>query len=67
MDDQEGNGRDISHDWPFQSMGEYQKAIEYQENRLKIEIEISDRAGEGTPCGNLGDTYQSLVDDEKSR
>ena len=47
-------------------MGEYQKAIEYQENRLKIAIEIGDWAGEGTPYGNLGDTYQSLGDDEKS-
>ena len=40
----------------------------YQENRniKKIAIEISDRAGEGTPYGNLGDAYQSLGDDKKA-
>ena len=40
----------------------------YQENGniKKIAIEISDRAGEGTPYGNLGDAYQSLGDDKKA-
>ena len=41
----------------------------YQENRSikKIAIEISDRAGEGTPYGNdLGDAYQSLGDHKKA-
>ena len=59
MDDQDGNRlmEFIRDDWHFQSLGEYQKAIEYQENCLKIAIEIGDQAGEGTPYGNLGDTY----------
>ena len=29
------------------SLGDYRKAIEYQEKRLKIAVEIGDRAGEG--------------------
>ena len=66
MDDQDGNRIEfISDDWHLQSLGEYQKAIEYQENCLKIAIEIGDRAGEGTPYGNLGGAYQSLGDDKK--
>ena len=31
----------------YQSLGDYRKAIEYHEKRLKIAKEIGDRAGEG--------------------
>ena len=61
MDDQDGNRRDYSsYDWHFRSLGEY------QENCLKIAIEIGDRAGEGTPYWNLGDAYQWLGDNKKA-
>ncbi|CAH3043802.1 unnamed protein product [Pocillopora meandrina] len=36
------------------SLSEYQKAKEYHEKALAIAIEIGDRSGEGTTCGNLG-------------
>ena len=38
----------------YQSLGDYQKAIEYYKKHLKIAVEISDRAGEGKAPGNLG-------------
>ena len=41
----------------YQSLGDYRKAIEYHEKRLKIAIEIGDRAGEGRAYGNLGNAY----------
>ena len=67
MDDQNGTGKVyISHGRDFQSLGDYQKAIEYQEKQLKAAIEIGDRDGEGTACGNLGIAYQSLGDYRKA-
>ncbi|XP_074632061.1 uncharacterized protein LOC141890475 [Acropora palmata] len=50
----------------YQSLGDYQKAIEYHEKRLKIAKEIGDRAGEGRAYGNLGNAYQSLGDYQKA-
>ena len=44
----------------YQSLGDYRKAIEYNEKHLKIAIENGDRAGEGEAYGNLGNRYQSL-------
>ena len=41
----------------YQSLGDFQKAIEYHEKRLKIAKEIGDRAGEGGAYGNLGIAY----------
>ena len=41
---------------------DYGKAIEYYEKRLKVAIEIVDRAGERRAYGNLGNAYQSLGD-----
>ena len=38
----------------YQSLGDYRKAIEYHEKRLKIAQEIGDRSGEGAAYGNLG-------------
>ena len=46
----------------YQSLGDYQKAIEYHEKLLKIAQEIGDRYGEGAAYGNLGSTYESLGD-----
>ena len=50
----------------YQSLCEYQKAIEYHEKHLKIAIEIGDRAGEGRAYGNLGNAYQSLCEYQKA-
>ena len=49
-----------------QSLGDYQKAIEYHEKDLKIAKEIGDRAGEGAAYGNLGNAYDSLGDYQKA-
>ena len=45
----------------YQSLGDYQKAIEYHEKRLKIAIEIGDRDIEGRAYGNLGIGYGHWV------
>ena len=50
----------------YESLGDYQKAIEYHEKRLKVAKEIGDRAGEGAGYGNLGNAYQSLGDYQKA-
>ena len=44
----------------YDSLGDYQKVIEYHEKRLKISKEIGDRAGEGRAYVNLGSAYWSL-------
>jgi len=53
MDDQEL----ISHGRDFQSLDDYQKAIEYQEKQLKTAVEMGDREGEGAAYGNLDPAY----------
>ena len=50
----------------YQSLGDYQKTIEYHEKRLKIAKEIGDQVGEGQAYGNLGNAYQSLGDYQKA-
>ena len=50
----------------YWSLGDYRKAIEYQEQYLKIAIEIGDRGGEGGAYGNLGRAYHSLGDYRKA-
>ena len=50
----------------YQLLGDFRKAIEYQEEHLKIAKEIGDRAGEGRAYGNLGNTYKSLSDHRKA-
>ena len=50
----------------YDSLGDYQKAIECDETGLKIAKEIGDRAREGTAYGNLGNAYQSLNDYQKA-
>ena len=49
----------------YQLVGDYRKAIEYHEKRLKIAEEIGDRTGEGRAYGSLGNAYQSLADLKK--
>ena len=68
MDDQDGNRlrEFIRDDWPFQSLGEYQKAIEYQENCLKIATEIGYQAREGSVYEYLGIAYDLLGDCRKA-
>lgn len=44
----------------YDELGEYHRAIEYQEKRLEIVCEISDRQGEGRCLGNLGTAYYSM-------
>ena len=44
----------------YDSLGDYQKAIEYQEKYLKIATEIGDRKGEGNAYHNIGNAYFSL-------
>ena len=44
----------------FQSLGQYDKAREYQEKALAIRIEIGDRNGEATSYANLTDLFLSL-------
>ena len=55
---------DLGNAW--ESLGDYQKDIEYLEKRLKIAKEINDRAGEGRAYGNLWIAYRSLGDYEKA-
>ena len=44
----------------YADLGETRKAIEFQEQRLKIVREIGDRRGEGEALGNLGIAYKNL-------
>jgi len=47
-------------------LGEYDKAIEFSEKRLKIALEIGDRLGEGNAYGTLGIAYHSLGEYDKA-
>ena len=62
MDDQ----KLIGHRKDFQSLDDYQKAIEYQEKQLKTATEMGDRDGEGAAYGNLGNALYSLSDYRKA-
>ena len=46
----------------YQSLGDYQKAIENHKKRVKSAIEIVYQAREGRDYGNHGNAYQSLGD-----
>ena len=50
----------------YQSLGDYQKAIEYHKKLLKTAKKIGDRVGERGAYGNLGNAYQSLGDYQKA-
>ena len=41
----------------YDSLADYQKAIEFYEKDLKVTTEIRDRAGLGGAYGNLGNAY----------
>jgi tetratricopeptide (TPR) repeat protein len=42
------------------SLGEYQRAIDFQQQALEIKRQIGDRNGEAASLGNLGNAYKSL-------
>ena len=44
----------------YQSLGDYQKAIEYHEKNLKIATEVGDRGGEGRAYNNIARGYFCL-------
>ena len=49
-----------------QSMGDYRKAIDCHEKRLKIAIGIGDQAGEGRAYGHTGEAYRSMSEYRKA-
>ncbi|PFX12539.1 Tetratricopeptide repeat protein 28 [Stylophora pistillata] len=51
----------------FYSLGEYQKAKEYQEKALAIAIEVGDRQQEGRINGNHGTVLSSLGEYQKAK
>jgi CHAT domain-containing protein len=50
----------------YYALGDYVKAIEYQQQHLVIAREIGDRTGEGRVLGNLGNAYYFLRDYAKA-
>ncbi|MDZ8225908.1 tetratricopeptide repeat protein [Nostoc sp. ChiVER01] len=44
----------------YNSLGQYQRAIEFLQESLEIKREIGDRDGEGVSLGNLGNAYNFL-------
>jgi tetratricopeptide (TPR) repeat protein len=50
----------------YDSLSQYQKAIEFQNKALKIVTLIGDKQGEGKAYGNLGVAYYSLGDYQKA-
>ena len=46
----------------YQSLGDFQQAIQYHQKQLQIAKDVGDRAREGAAYGNLGNAYQSLGD-----
>ncbi|MDA0866531.1 MAG: CHAT domain-containing protein [Cyanobacteria bacterium] len=47
-------------------MGQYERAIDFYEQSLKITREVGDRVGEGNALGNLGSVYESLSQYERA-
>ena len=50
----------------YNSLGQYQKAIEHYEMHLKIAKETGDKAGEGSAIGNIGNSYRDLGQYQKA-
>ncbi len=50
----------------YQSLGEYEKAIDYHEQSLAIKREIGDRKGEANSLGSLGISYHFLGQQKKA-
>ena len=44
----------------YSAIGQYQRAIDFQQQSLAIRREIGDRRGEAISLGNLGNVYQLL-------
>ena len=58
MGDRAGEGRAYCNlGNVYHSLGDFEKAIEYQERDLKISKEVGDRAGEGRAYGSFGIAY----------
>ena len=51
----------------FQSLGQYDKAVEYLQKALAIRTEIGDRRGEASCYGNLGTVFHSLGQYDKAK
>jgi CHAT domain-containing protein len=50
----------------YDTLGDYNKAIDYQQQSLAIAREIKDRLGEGQSLGTLGNAYYALGDYNKA-
>ena len=50
----------------YLNIGDFQRAINYHEQHLKIAREVGDRTGEATAYGDLGNAYYMLGDFQKS-
>jgi tetratricopeptide (TPR) repeat protein len=50
----------------YQSLGDFNKAIEYHGQHLAIAKKVGERSGEGRAYGNLGIAYQSQGDFNKA-
>ena len=62
MGDKAGEGRAFRNlGNAYDSLGDFQKAIEYQERHLKIAKEVGNKAGEGGAYDNLCNAYQNFV------
>jgi tetratricopeptide (TPR) repeat protein len=44
------------------SLGDFEKAVEYHTQHLEVAKELRDRDGEVSACGGLGNAYWSLGD-----
>ena len=55
-----------NNDIDYKNLGNFRKAIECHEKRLKIAKEVGDRSGEGRAYGNLGNAYLSLGNFQKT-
>ena len=51
----------------FTSLGQYDKAKQYLEKALAVQIEIGDKEGEASSYGNLGTVFESLGQYEKAK
>ena len=50
----------------YNNLGEYEKAIDFYQQALAIDREISDRLGEANSLGSLGNAYNNLGEYEKA-
>jgi tetratricopeptide (TPR) repeat protein len=50
----------------YDSLGQYERAIDFHQQSLAISREIKDRLGEGASLGNLGNAYLSLGQYERA-